>query len=298
MRWTDCRIVAFDTETTGLRPFDGDRVIEFGAVELTVTPDMRVTDVQRHDFLINPGMPIPRDATKVSGIGDDAVADEPPFEKRAGQVRRLLADAILVAHNLAFDLGFIRAELARCDHWWPRTLAEVDTLPLAQARLPELKNYKLGTLCKAMEVDLVEAHRASNDAEACGRAFVELCRRQGAPDSLEELVVWADAVSQPPPTGHLAVGDKGVAEFLGGPFQGQTIEQHPDYLQWMTMALERTDGGWTHRFPDELREWGRRWLRARGAARTRASSKGGSSQDWNLDPAPWRQARAIRPEAP
>ena len=60
MRWTDCRIVAFDTETTGLNPFDGDRVIEFGAVELHIGPDGGVAQVSHHQMFVNPEMPIPR----------------------------------------------------------------------------------------------------------------------------------------------------------------------------------------------------------------------------------------------
>ncbi len=290
MRWTECRIVAFDTETTGLRPFDGDRIIEFGAVELTVDADLRVQQVRRHDFLINPGIPIPRESTKVNGITDDDVADQPPFDQRASRVRQLLSDAILVAHNLAFDLAFVRAELERADQSWPATRAEVDTLPLSQRLLSHLRQHKLGIICKELGVDLVEAHRASNDAEACGRAFVELARRHRAPDDLDELVVWADAVSAPPKTGHLALGDRGVAVFLEGPQAGRTVEEHPETLQWMALALERHDGSWRPRYPEPVREWARRWLRARGASRVRASARGGSADEWGLDPAPWRES--------
>jgi len=290
MRWTDCRIVAFDTETTGLRPFDGDRIIEFGAVEIRVTPELRVSSVQRHDFLINPGIPIPRESSKISGIGDDDVADEPPFEERADRVRELLKDAILIAHNLSFDLAFIRSELERCDRSWPRTRAEIDTLPLSQRLLSHMRQHKLGMICHELGVELTEAHRASNDAEACGRAFVELARRHHAPEDLDGMVVWADAVSAPPETGHLRVGSRGVAEFIDGPHAGRTIEDHADYLQWMTMALERDGSGWKHRYPEELRSWARRWLRARASGRTRASARGGGAQDWGLDPAPWRPA--------
>lgn len=289
MRWTDCRIVAFDTETTGLRPFDGDRVIEFGAVELQVGQDLRVGQVRRHDFLINPGIPIPREATKVSGIGDDQVADEPPFEKRADRVRELLSDAILVAHNLPFDLAFVRSELERAGRSWPSTRAEIDTLPLAQRLLSHMRQHKLGMICHELGVDLVEAHRASNDAEACGRAFVELARRHHAPLDLVEMVRWADAVSPPPPTGHLALGDRGVPVFLQGPHQGESVEAHPDHLQWMSIAIERDGAGWRPRFPEDLREWARRWLRARASSRARASARGGGALDWGLDPAPWRE---------
>ncbi len=291
MRWTDCRVVAFDTETTGLKPFDGDRIIEFGAVELRVGADMRVHGVKRHDFFINPGIPIPREASRISGITDDDVADAPPFERKADEVRRLLGDAILVAHNLAFDLAFVRSELQRAGREWPKTRAEVDTLPLSQRVLSHMRQHKLGMICHELGVELVEAHRASNDAEACGRAFVEMARRHEGPDDLDGMVDWADAVSPPPATGHLALGDKGVPEFLVGPHAGKTVEQHPDHLQWMLMALQRVDGAWQPRFPEALRRWGRRYLRARMSGRARASAKGGASSDWNIDPSPWRLER-------
>lgn len=294
MRWTDCRIIAFDTETTGLRPFDGDRIIEFGAVEIQVGPDHRVRDVQRHDFLINPGIPIPRESSKISGITDDDVADEPPFEKRAAQVRKLLADSILIAHNLAFDMAFVRSELEAAGKTWPATRAEIDTLPLSQRLLSHMRQHKLGMICKELGVELVEAHRASNDAEACGRAFIELARRHHAPDDLDGMITWADAVSPPPDTGHLRLGDHGAPVFLDGPHKGDTVEAHPDYLQWMTMAVERSQGGWQPRFPEPLREWARRWLRSRASSRARASARGGSPQDWSLDPAPWHDASRTR----
>ena len=79
MRWVDCRIVAFDTETTGLRPFDGDRIIEFGAVEIFVDAQLQVSRVRPHQFLINPEMSIPREASRVSGITDEDVANAPKF---------------------------------------------------------------------------------------------------------------------------------------------------------------------------------------------------------------------------
>lgn len=290
MRWTDCRVVAFDTETTGLNPFDGDRLIEFGAVEIRVSADLRVTGVKRHDFFVNPGIPIPRAASKVSGITDDDVADAPDFDEKADLVRRLLGDAILIAHNLPFDLAFVRSELERAGRDWPATRAEIDTLPLSQQRLSHMRQHKLGMICKELGVELVEAHRASNDAEACGRAFVELARRQGCPLELDEMVVWADAVSPPPATGHLRVGSRGVPEFLTGPHAGKLVDQHPDHLQWMTMALERVDGAWQPRFPEPLRTWGKRYLRARMSGRARAAARGAGPQDWGLDPALWREA--------
>lgn len=285
--WHQLRLVAFDTETTGLSPFDGDRVIEFAAVELHVGPDLQVQRVVAHDFLINPEIPIPRAASKVSGITDDDVADEPLFAERAVTIQGLLANSVLIAHNLSFDLNFLRTELERCGLRWPRTLAEIDTLALAQRRLPDLKSHKLEAVARELSIPLDTAHRATYDAEACGRVFVELSRRQGAPSDIDGMIDWADAVSPPPDTGHLRLGALGVAEFVDGPHKGKTVEQAPDYLQWMAMALERGPDGWRQRYPDSVRQWARRWLRVRGAGRARTSPRAHGAQDWAIDPAPW-----------
>lgn len=287
MRWTDCRIVAFDTETTGLRPFEGDRIIEFGAVELKVDARLQVVSVKHHQLMINPEMPIPREASRVSGITDEMVASAPTFPQLAAQIQAVLKDGILVAHNFGFDLGFLRSELKRCGLAWPTTRAEVDTLSLSQRRLPELRSHKLEAVAESLGVPLDNAHRASHDAEACGRVFIEIARRHSAPPELEGMVDWAVAVGLPPDTGHLSIGDSGVACFRFGPHSGETVEKHPDYLQWMTMALEHRGGVWHPRFPDSVRQWAARWLRARAAGRGQASPRSHGASDWTLDPPPW-----------
>lgn len=291
MRWTECRLVAIDTETTGLDPYnltEPDRIMEVAAVELVLDAQLRVTGTRPTHWLINPERPIPRKATQVTGITDEDVSDKPPFAARAHELRRLLADAIVVAHNLPFDLGFLRTELERAGSAWPATRAEIDTLTLSQRRMSDLKIHKLGEVARALGVPLDNAHRATDDAEACGRVLVEMARRFEAPGELDGFVDWCDAVSPPPDTGHLGIGRRGVAEFLDGPYKGESVEAHPDYLQWMTMAMERRGDAWQARFPESVQRWARRWLRARGAGRMRQSPRGQSSADWNIDPAAWR----------
>ena len=310
--------MAFDTETTGLNWPEGDRVIEFAAVELRLDARGEVEGVQVYNQLFNPEIPIPKEASRVNGITDDRVADEPLFAECAQKVAAQLEGAIVIAQNLPFDYGFIRMELERVGLRWPRTRAEVDTLPLAMQLLPQLSSYKLSSLCEAMGVPLEGAHRASNDAEATGRVLLELARRKGAPDGLDAFIEWADAVAPPPDTGHLRLGDRGVVELCEEPWAGRTVEELPDILQWMTMALERRDGSWVHRYPPAVRSWARRWLRLRasgsakpatprgawgvavsapagllasGAAAPKAavdsSLRRGSSAEWNLEPTPW-----------
>ena len=288
MSWTDHRIVAFDTETTGLNPFDGDRVMEFGAVELTVDADYRVTAVTTHDWLINPEKPIPREVTRVTGINDEHVAGKPVFSKVAKAIHAVLDGAIVVAHNLAFDLNFLRLEFERCGLHWPSTVAEVDTLHISRAKMTEQNKHNLGHICRLFGVPLDNAHRATDDAEACGRVLLEFARRYGAPQSTHEMIIWADAVGPPPSTGHIVLGEGGVPHFAEGELDGKRVDQHPDHLQWMTMALCRVDDEWQPRYPPELHEWIRRWLRARASGRFRANPRGAGPRDWGLDPAPWR----------
>jgi DNA polymerase III epsilon subunit len=288
MAWTDQRIIAFDTETTGLNPFDGDRVIEFGAVEMQIDAEYRVTGVRAHDWLINPGVPIPREITRVTGITDEDVLGKPGFSKLAKDIHALLEGAIVVAHNLAFDLAFLRLEFERCGLQWPKTVAEVDTLHISRARLTEQNKHNLGHICTLFGVPLDNAHRATDDAEACGRVFVEFARRYGAPESTHEMIVWADAAGPPPDTGHIGLDDSGTIVFLEGAHSGERIDQHLDHLQWMIMALVRRDGAWESRYPPALHEWARRWLRARASGSFRANPRGGGPSDWGLDPAPWR----------
>jgi DNA polymerase III epsilon subunit len=289
-RWTRQRLVAFDTETTGLNVFDGDRVIEFGAVELVVGAGGDVDEVKSHQFFINPGVPIPRAASKVSGITDDDVADAPPFDHVADEVRRVLSGAVLIAHNLSFDRNFLRTELERVGRHWPHTVAEVDTLPLSQRLMPKLRSHRLEAICRELNVPLDNAHRASNDAEACGRALIEIARRHGAPDELQPFLEWADAVSPPPDTGHLDLGQDGSPRFLTGAFKGMSVERHPDHLEWMILALERRDGKWHPRFPESVRTWARRWLRARAAGRGRTNPRSQGHADWTLEPPLWTRA--------
>ncbi len=292
MRWRDCRLVAFDTETTGLSPFDGDRVIEFGAVELHVGAGGTVRRVVHHQWFINPERPIPRAASKISGITDDDVADAPTFDALAHKMSAVLKGAVLIAHNLGFDLNFMRVEFERAGSFFPATRAEVDTLPLSQRLMPELRSHRLESVCAALGVPLDNAHRASHDAEACGRALVELAKRQGAPDEIEAFIDWADAVSPPPDAGFVKMGSAGVPVFTEGPHIGQTIEAHPDHLQWMIHALARKDGRWIPRFPEPLRVWARRWLRARGAGRGRANPRSQGHTDWCLEPQVWHELAA------
>lgn len=284
MDWRGLSIVAFDTETTGLFPENGDRVIEFAGVEMLLAEDGTVARVVPHHHLFNPGIPIPREATEVSGLRDEDVADAPPFSKAAESIHRLLARGVTVAHNYPFDQRFLTAELARCGLKWPSPPAEIDTVDLSRRFFKEARSHKLGELAARLEVMLVGAHRATNDAEACGRCFVEMARRFGAPATMEDLVDWADAVGEPPVGSEIVRGPDRQLLFRGGPFDGELVESRPDVLAWMLLARERVDGRWRNRFSEPVQRWASRYLRIRGSGRAQQATKGFGPADWGIDP--------------
>lgn len=284
MRWRDRSIVAFDTETTGLFPENGDRVIEFAGVELVLGPDGEVARTVAHHFLFNPGMPIPREATDVSGLRDEDVADKPAFGAHAEAIHRLLSGAITVAHNYPFDQRFLSVEFAKVGLRWPSPAAEIDTVDLSRRFFAEARGHKLAEVCARLDIALVGAHRATNDAEACGRALIAMTRRFAAPEDLEGLVEWADAVGDPPPEGPVAKRPDGTLVFVGGRHDGQPIEDHPDELGWVTLQRERVDGRWRFRWPEPARRWAERWLRIRASGRAAQTMKGFGPADWGIDP--------------
>jgi DNA polymerase III epsilon subunit family exonuclease len=281
MNWKRQRIIAFDTETTGLNPHDGDRVIEFAGVELVLSNVGEVADVQYHHFLFNPGIPIPRKVVEITGIDDDTVADAPAFEADGRKIFNLLQDSILVAHNFPFDRAFLTTELQRAGQDWPHAMAEVDTIDLSIRYFPDVKGHKLEQVAQRLAVALDRAHRATDDAEACGRCFVEMAKRFEAPDELEGLLDWADALGRPPVNGYLGFTDK--LRFSDGPYQGEPVDSHPLHLQWMLMARHRVNGGWQYRFPESLRRWSERYLRVRAAGRARQNAKSFGADQWVID---------------
>lgn len=284
MRWRDRKIVAFDTETTGLDVFSGDRVVEFAAAVLTIGPDGRLADFEIHAWLVNPGIPIPRASSEVTGIFDKDVADKGPFAEVADHVRALLHGQITVAHNYPFDRNALVREFKLLGQPWPEPLAEVDTVDVSRAFFPEAREHKLGAVAQRLEVRLDGAHRAANDALACGHSFIEMARRAEVPDDLDAMLEWAQAVGVPPEDGPFGVDEAGRSVFREGPHAGKPVQEHPIHLHWMTKARALRDGQWAWRYPEPARKWARRWLLIRGAGRARSAGKGTQVATWGLDP--------------
>ena len=284
MKWRSLPIVAFDTETTGLTPFSGDRVIEFAAVRTFLTEDGRVGPIEAFSWLVNPGIPIPKTITQITGIRDDDVANAPPFSEIAEQVAELLGGGLAVAHNLPFDHAFLTTEFRIAGVPWREPVASIDTVDLSMRVFSEARSHKLGDLAKRLDVQLTEAHRAANDAAACGMAFVEMARRADVADELQTLLDWAVAIGRPPDEGAISVDAHGLPIFVGGPHAGQLVAEHPLHLAWLDKAREHNAEGWAWRYPEATRRWARRWLQVRTAGRAHQNPKSFHAQDWVIDP--------------
>ena len=165
------RCVLFDTETTGLDPMAGDRVIEVAALEL-------VNDLPtgRHfHALVHPERSIPEEVVRVHGITLGKLQGKPPFAEIAADLLAFLGEGRLVAHNAPFDFAFLNAEFSRLGLPPLDAGRMVDTLALAKARFPGMPN-SLDALCRRFGIDLSErtTHNALLDCRLLAEVYVEL----------------------------------------------------------------------------------------------------------------------------
>jgi DNA polymerase-3 subunit epsilon len=165
------RCVLFDTETTGLDPALGDRVIEVAALEL-----LNDLPTGRHfHALIDPERDIPEEVTRIHGFTSAHVAGKPKFAEIAAKLAEFFGDARLIAHNAPFDFGFLNAEFARAGLPPLDRERMIDTLALAKARFPGMPN-SLDALCRRFAIDLSQrtTHNALLDCRLLAEVYVEL----------------------------------------------------------------------------------------------------------------------------
>ncbi|MFV0314128.1 MAG: exonuclease domain-containing protein [Anaerotignum sp.] len=166
----DDAFVVFDIETTGLSK-ETERITEIGAVKLV---NGKIVD--RFSSFVNPEKSISQEITKITGITDEMVADAPKIQEVLPAFLKFAKDAVLVAHNASFDMGFIRVAAERyCSLEVEHTV--LDTLELARTLLPELNKHKLNIICEHLDISLVGHHRAVNDAEATAEMFMKFIDR-------------------------------------------------------------------------------------------------------------------------
>ncbi len=165
------REIVLDTETTGLDPKQGHRIIEIGCIELA---NYVPTGREFHRF-INPQRDVPEEARQVHGITDAFLLDKPVFEDIADEFLDFITDCKLVIHNASFDVGFLNSELVRLPRDPIAFDRVVDTLALARRKHPAGPN-SLDALCKRYRIDLSERtkHGALLDSELLARVYMEL----------------------------------------------------------------------------------------------------------------------------
>ena len=179
------RQIFFDTETTGLSPEAGDRIIEIGCVEFV---NRRPTGDNKH-FYVNPERANHEDAVKVHGLTDEFLADKPIFAAIAHELMEYLHGAEIIIHNAGFDVGFMDAELKRLSKGRFHSFVDrvTDSLLMAREMFPG-KSNSLDALCKRLEVDNSNRtlHGALLDAGLLAEVYIQMTRGQ------EVLVIDSD----------------------------------------------------------------------------------------------------------
>jgi DNA polymerase-3 subunit epsilon len=171
------RQIFLDTETTGLSPESGDRIIELGCIEMD---NRRLTGRTLHRYL-NPERPNHEEAVKVHGLTDEFLADKPLFAAVADELLEFVAGAEIIIHNAGFDVGFLNAELKRLGR--PPFEGHVglvtDSLTMAREMFPGKAN-SLNALCKRLEVDNSgrDLHGALLDAGLLAEVYIRMTRGQ------------------------------------------------------------------------------------------------------------------------
>lgn len=180
-RSVDESIVVVDFETTGLNT-RSSRIIEIGAVRLV---NGEIED--SFSTLVNPGMPLPKVITDITGITDQMLLDQPTAQTAVPELMRFIGDSPIAAHNASFDVAILQQELQRqgLKHACP----QVDTLAFAQKLYPALKRFRLAAVCRHLGVSLRNAHRAVHDATATAQILAIMLQegKERGANTLEQL---------------------------------------------------------------------------------------------------------------
>ena len=187
--WVAQRIAMIDTETTG-RDAAEDHIVELAVV---VGQDGKI--ISRDTWLINPGVPIPAETTKVHGISDEDVAHKPAFAEVVDEILAALSDAIPAAYNAPFDRGFLLSEVRRVGR------SDLPDVPAVRQRVVWLdpliwarhlhhkeKSKRLGEMAKLLGVKLENAHQATADAEAALEVMYAMGKDDRVPKPYGEMI--------------------------------------------------------------------------------------------------------------
>jgi DNA polymerase III subunit epsilon len=180
------REIILDTETTGLDPNKGDRLVEIGCVEIV----NQIPSGQTYHVYINPERDMPTEAFNVHGLSEEFLRDKPVFAKIVDDFLNFIANARLVIHNAEFDMRFINAELKRAGRETIGMENVVDTLAIARRKHPGAQN-NLDALCQRYRIDNSRRtkHGALMDAEILAEVYAELSGGRQAALGLASNVV-------------------------------------------------------------------------------------------------------------
>ena len=240
------REIVLDTETTGLDPLSGHRLIEIGCIELI----NRIPSGQVFHRYLNPERDVPEEAVAVHGLSAQFLRDKPCFSDVADELVAFIGEAPLVAHNAQFDLGFLNAELERCARrpLGPERL--IDTLMLARRRHPGGPN-RLDDLCARYGIDNSRRtkHGALLDAEILSEVYLELIGGRQA--SL--MLVAGEAGGFPARPGAAAIAAPRPVPLLSrlSPAERQahaqfvaTLGEKAIWLDYLPFATSPENGDW------------------------------------------------------
>ena len=165
------REIVLDTETTGLDPLTGDRVVEIAALELL----NHIPTGNHYHVYLNPERDMPAEAFAVHGLSEEFLSDKPLFATEAQEFLDFIADSPLVIHNGAFDIKFLNAELARIKRPSLQMARLIDTLVIARKRYPGAP-ASLDALCRRFNIDLSvrTLHGALVDCELLAALYLEM----------------------------------------------------------------------------------------------------------------------------
>jgi len=188
------REIVFDTETTGLDPLQGDRLVEIGCIELV----NRFPTGKAFHCYFNPQRDMPEQAFKIHGLSGDFLKDKSLFADKVDELIAFLGDAQLVAHNAMFDLGFLNAELERAGRAMVNRERMVDTLVIARRKHPGGSN-RLDDLCVRYAIDNSRRtkHGALLDAELLAEVYVELIGARQAQLVLSQAAAPRETLGEP-----------------------------------------------------------------------------------------------------
>jgi DNA polymerase-3 subunit epsilon len=242
------REIVFDTETTGLSPASGDRMVEIGCVELI----NRVETGNSFHAYFNPERPMDPAAQEVHGLSDAFLANKPLFEEKVEELLDFLGDSPLVAHNARFDFSFLNHELGACGRLHISESRMVDTLALARVRHPGAK-HSLDALCTRYGIDRSHRikHGALLDAQLLSQIYVELTGGRQIGLSLADTLA-EERSSDALPGGTATSGAK-LAFRPARPHQATEEERkrHRKFIELLTNPLW-LDGPLAEEFPTEI----------------------------------------------